>query len=385
MRDEMTDPTFSRRTLLRGFVALTAGTALTGLLAACGGDDDDDDDSAGTTATTGQAAATNTTAAPAATNTAPAAATTNPPASTATMAGSGEWTFTDDRDITITKEQRPTRIIAQIAVAAALWDYGIRPIGVFGPARLPDGTPAPQSGAVDLDTVESVGEVQGEIDIEKVIALAPDLIISSVVGDFFVGDNDEVLKLVEETAPRLGILIRGVPISHTLDRIYELAGALGADLDAPEVVEAKERYDAAVEELEAAIDAKPGLTVMFTSASPELLYVAKPQGFADLTFFEELGMDIVTPEEEGAVWGELSWEQAPKYEADLILNDARPGVEFTLPEEIATIPIWNELPAVQAEQVGPWYLLNIIPSYNGYAPVMEEMTEWIEMADPDVV
>ncbi|WP_020541013.1 hypothetical protein [Nonomuraea coxensis] len=35
--------------------------------------------------------------------------------------------------------QRPRRVVAQAGAAAALGDFGGRPIGVFGPHRLKDG------------------------------------------------------------------------------------------------------------------------------------------------------------------------------------------------------------------------------------------------------
>ena len=337
-------PRLTRRTLVGGVAALAASVPATGLLAAQGGT----------------------------------------PGADGTP--SGEWSFTDDRGITITLPQRPTRIVAQVSVGAALWDYGIRPIGVYGPQRLPDGTPLPQAGNLDLDVVESVGEVMHEIDLEKLVSLKPDLIVTSLWGDIVFGDADDVLKMVASTAPTLGIQIRNVPISQPIARFEEVAEALGADLGAPDVVAAKETYTRTVDDLKAAITAKPGLKVMFTSASPELLYVANPKTFGDLLFFQELGLDIVQPEvEPTAVWEELSWEQANKYPVDLIMNDARPGVEWTLPEELAQIPIWNSLPAVQAKQVGPWYLAFLIPSHASYAPVLQEMVGVIEAADPNVV
>src|SRR4051812_42919727 len=44
----------------------------------------------------------------------------------------GSWVFTDDRGITVTLPGMPKRIIADVNVAAALWDFGVRPVGLFG-------------------------------------------------------------------------------------------------------------------------------------------------------------------------------------------------------------------------------------------------------------
>lgn len=50
-------------------------------------------------------------------------------------AASGLWEFTDDRGVTVSLPKRPVRVVAQTTSAAALWDYGVRPIAIFGPGR----------------------------------------------------------------------------------------------------------------------------------------------------------------------------------------------------------------------------------------------------------
>src|SRR5688572_14993334 len=50
---------------------------------------------------------------------------------------SGEWTYTDDVEVTITRPTRPERIVAYLPIASALWDYGLRPVGVYGTTRRP--------------------------------------------------------------------------------------------------------------------------------------------------------------------------------------------------------------------------------------------------------
>lgn len=46
-------------------------------------------------------------------------------------ASAGPWEFTDDRSVTISLPKRPERAVARVTAAAALWDYGVRPIARF--------------------------------------------------------------------------------------------------------------------------------------------------------------------------------------------------------------------------------------------------------------
>src|SRR6476646_8347251 len=48
------------------------------------------------------------------------------------------WTFVDDRMRTVRLKQRPTRIVAYTSAAAALNDWGVTPVGVFGDAPRED-------------------------------------------------------------------------------------------------------------------------------------------------------------------------------------------------------------------------------------------------------
>src|SRR5690348_13132494 len=50
----------------------------------------------------------------------------------ATPAADGPWSFTDDKGVTVELPARPLRIIADVNAAAPLWDFGIRPVAVFG-------------------------------------------------------------------------------------------------------------------------------------------------------------------------------------------------------------------------------------------------------------
>lgn len=299
---------------------------------------------------------------------------------TTPAAPDGEWSFTDDRGITITLPKRPERIIAQTTSAAILWDFGIRPVGVFGPARLPDGTSDFQAGEIDFDSVEILGDY-GTLDLEKMVELDADLYVDLTFGGnaLWYLTEDE-LGQVEAIVPTLGISMQGISVLESISRFEELAVSLGADLQSPEVFAAKIEFEDAEEELKAAIAEKPGLSVLVVSPAVDTLYVASPDFMVDLYYFRDLGLDIVVPDTDD-FWELLSWEQANKYPADLILVDAR---NDQIVQEVEAVGTWESLPAVKANQLGPWYA-GAPYSYARLAPIMVELAGIIREADADLV
>jgi iron complex transport system substrate-binding protein len=380
-------PRRGRRALRRGSAALAASLPLAGLLAACGGDDDDDDDGADAATSTPAAASTNTAgSSAAATNTpadTPATATTGTSA-TATGSAAGGFSFTDDRRKDVTLPEVPERIVAQVGAAASLWDFGVRPIGVFGPLLKADGSLEPNAGSIDPDAVESVGDSFDNFDVEKLLSLDADLLVSTMYApDDLWNIQEEAEPQVNEITPTIGISLAGLPVTTVIGRFEELATALGADVSAPEVAEGRARFDAASEAVKAAVAANPGLSVLFLSGSQDFLYIANPPDYGDLLYFQELGVEIVEPGmEAGAYWEELSWEQATKHPADLVLSDAR-GYSFTI-EQLKGVPTMAEHPAFKADQVGLWRT-EYVNSYASFAVVLEELAESIANARADVV
>ena len=304
----------------------------------------------------------------------------------ATAAAGGEWSYTDDVGTTVALPRRPERIVGYLPLAAALWDYGLRPVGVYGTTLRPDGAPEVFAGNLDLDAVASLGETYGEMDVEKLVALRPDIIINDrwfEATDVW-GLDPSAVEQIRQIAPIVEITFTGRAVTETLASVEKLAVALGADAGTPEIVQSKRAFERAAAELKGAIVAKPGLTVMFMSGTPEeSLWVANPRQSADMTFYRSLGLDVVVPDipaEE--YWEELSWEQAGKYAVDLFLIDSRQW--SATGELLTTIPTFASLPAAQAGQFGAWDI-EYVPSYQGFTPVIEKLTEVIRVADPDLV
>ena len=290
----------------------------------------------------------------------------------------GPWTFKDDRSKTISLEQPPERMVMHEYAAIALWDYGIRPVGIYGSVP-PDKQPLMRD--FDLEGIESVGEVWGEVNLEALAALRPDLIITTwwPSEKLLGGIKDSKLEgKMAAIAPLVGIHAQ-VPATRTVERFDELAGALGDDLDTPELVATRKRFDDAVAAFKAAAADKPDLRVMAVSTTPEALYVAKVEDYSDLREFSDWGLNVISGKSGDAYWETLSWENADKYPADVLLYDAR--AHAPKPDQLAKLPVWPGLPAVEADQLTPWHMEEAV-SYRLFAGHVEELTAMVAGAEP---
>nr|AIS85286.1 periplasmic binding protein [Verrucosispora sp. MS100047] len=339
----MPDPVSARRLSRRGLLAAGGAAALTAVLVGCGRDEAE---------------------------------------KSSTSNGSGPWSFTDDRPEAVTAPARPARVVAFTGSAAALVDFGLgrEVVGVFGETKKADGSKEAQAGDLDVESVEILGNVWGEFSVEKYAALRPELLVTHMYDPgayWYVPDEskDKILPL----APVVTITTARVPMTKPIARYAALAESLGADLSAPKVTDAKARFEAAAEAVRQAVKANPGIKVLAASGSPDLFYVSNPKVSTDLMYFAELGVDIVVPTklESGDYFEALSWENAGKFPADLILLDNRSTA--LQPADLAAKPTWKQLPAVQAGQVTPW---DAVPrfSYAGAAPLLEDLAKAIQGA-----
>jgi iron complex transport system substrate-binding protein len=297
--------------------------------------------------------------------------------------GVGSWSFTDDRDRTVTLDAAPQRIVAFTGTAAALYDFGVDDslVGVFGPTKLPNGKPDPQAGALPVDDLEIIGNAYGEFSIEKYAATRPQVLITNMYepGALWYVPEQSKDKIVE-LAPTLALTSSRTSLKNIVVRYSELARALGADLTAQQVTEAKARFEKASERLRKAAKAGGGLRVLACSGSKDLFYASNPELSADLMYFQDLGVEFIKPDDvdEGGYFESLSWENAGKYAADLLFLDDRTAT--LQPDQLKSKPAWRDLPAVEAGQVTPWSSEPRF-SYAGAAPLIERLAKAIEKAE----
>ncbi|MEV6791544.1 ABC transporter substrate-binding protein [Streptomyces sp. NPDC051320] len=296
-------------------------------------------------------------------------------------AGSGAWSFKDDRGKVAKAGSTPAKIVAFTGTAAALHDYGVEVVGVFGPTKTKDGKADVQAGDLDISKVEILGNVWGEFNVEKYAALGPQLLITGMYDKgalWYVPDEskDKVLEL----APSVALMVARTSMPAALQRHAELAASLGADLKAQKVTDARARFEKAAARLRAAARANPKIRVLIGSAGADLFYISTPEPSADLRYFKELGVNIVVPDKvDKQGWFEsLSWENADKYPADIIMMDNRTSA--LQPAALKSKPTWGELPAVKAGQVIPRSTTDPIFSYDKCAPALDALAEAIENA-----
>ena len=303
--------------------------------------------------------------------------------SSASEDAGGPWKFTDGSGETVELESTPTRIIAHSHAAAALMSYGIRPVGIYADTPVEED---PGLDGLDLEGIEILGETWGEIDVEKAATLNPDLIVADwwPVEEAYSGTEGgvkEESKKIAELAPIVGSA-QGDSIVKVIEGYEDLAETLGADLSEEGVAERKQLFDDAVAGFEAATEAKPGLTALAVSPSNELLYVAVPEHAPELLDFRRWGLDVIVPDDPDKAfpyWENLSWENADKYQPDLLLVDDR-----AYPENLAQAerqPTWNTIKAAEAGSETPWpgYWIH---TYEDYAEQLESLTAAVEKTDP---
>ncbi|MCX4693242.1 ABC transporter substrate-binding protein [Streptomyces sp. NBC_01408] len=301
---------------------------------------------------------------------------------TDTGAASEAWSYTDDLGTGISLKSKPKNVVAYTGTAAALHDYGVQVKGVFGPTKTADGKADPNAGSLDVSKVEILGNVYDEFNVEKYAALQPDLLVTNTWdGSLWyvpATSKDKILKL----APAAAIGVGGnVSLDRALERTADLAKALGADLNTQKTADAKARFEAAAAKVREAVKANPGIKVLVGSGSADLFYVSTPKTSADLKYFQTLGVEFVTPDEDkldaGNFYESLSWENAGKYQADLVLLDNRTGT--LQQEELKAKPTWTELPAVKAGQVAP-RVTEPIYSYERCAQILEDLAKSLQNA-----
>ncbi|MDT3398501.1 ABC transporter substrate-binding protein [Streptomyces sp. B1866] len=295
--------------------------------------------------------------------------------------GGGTWSFTDDRGKKVGLGRRPRHVVAFVASAAALYDFGAadRIVGVFGPTTLKDGAPDPQAGDLDVRKVTSLGNVWGQFNVEKYASLDPDLLITNMYdpGALWYVPDDSKQKILT-LAPSVALTTARVSLLEPIKRYADLAASLGADLTAKRITDAKARFEAAAESLRTAAKGNR-VKVLAASGSADLFYVSNPGVNADLMYFRELGVDLVVPRktDKGGYFEGLSWENADRYPADVILLDNRTSA--LQPKDLAAKPTWARLPAVRAGQVTPWSSEPRF-SYAGAAPLLESLAKAVRDA-----
>jgi iron complex transport system substrate-binding protein len=364
-----------RRRFLLGGAIVAVGT-----LVAC---DDDDGDDAGASPTTSATdpSDTDTTANDATANDATGAddSAEDGSATTASTAADGPLSFTDDRGETVTFATPPRRVVAWEAIVPALVELGVTPVGVLA-FQDPSTNPSFLDAGVDTSALVAVSETYGEVDIEALLALEPDLIVTYTFGeDILTGFTESTTQeLAAQVAPVVA-LDALADVTVGIERMEELAVLLGADLGSSDNVAAAEAFDAAVAGLGELASASPGLTVAFGGVFPTGVFVAPVASYPELRFYEELGLDVFSGETDAAV----SFELIGDITADVFLLDDRMTEDELA--ELGDNAVWEAVPAVAADQAAVGWRFLVTFCKADYTRSMDRIIPLLRDADPTVV
>ncbi|MFI6265008.1 ABC transporter substrate-binding protein [Micromonospora sp. NPDC051006] len=302
-------------------------------------------------------------------------------------AAAGPWSFTDGSGQVVKADKTPTRIIAHAGEAAALMSFGIKPVGVYADESVK--TDANLKN-LDLTGIEILGQEWGKIDVERAAALRPDLI----VGDWWPAEKahsgmeegvDEKSKKLAELAPVVGVS-QGKSIVALAEGYESLARSLGAKVDSPEIAANKKRFEESVARFKEAVAGKSDLTVAAMSPTDEKVYVANPEYAPELLDLQSWGLKVLNPASPDPgfpYWENLSWENADKYQPDLILWDGRSHTPTVNAEWGKKQPTWFKIKAAKAGAAVSWPAF-WLHTYGDFATELDKLTEAVKAADPNV-
>lgn len=285
--------------------------------------------------------------------------------------GGGPWKFTDDVGATIELDERPTRIVGLTDIVASLWNYGVLAKATFGSVRMKDDS---MFEGKDISKVVELGKTFGEINLEKLASLRPQLVISLVYSKdpkevpFGIKDKAQLDK-IKKIAPVATIAMVG-SAEQVLARVAKLARSLGGDTDSERVRKARQQIRAASDKLTAA--AERDVKTLIIAGYPDKAWIPKAPDDPYLTYYRELGANLVVPKGKEYYWKELSWENIDQYPADVLLLSQRADPV----EKFADIPTYRALPAVRADQVHTWDYTS--PDYVSVGRFLTKLGNWLD-------
>ncbi|MFC5531150.1 ABC transporter substrate-binding protein [Cohnella yongneupensis] len=253
-----------------------------------------------------------------------------------------------DRDVEIPTNPQRIIVLGNYGEIASL---GIKPIGTIGYYL-------DKYGAEKTAGVENVG--QDEADLEKVLALKPDLII---IPSYF---KPEVLEGLSKIAPTIATKWGLLPLEH----LHILAGWLGKEAEEQAwLAQYNEKAAQAKEQLKPFnLEGQKAVVIQFWSKK---IYQHATGVFTPL--FKDIGFAPTEKEAAVTVTTEISEEAVVDYVADadklFILVDGQADIDTY---NTLKASAWKNIPAVKNDQV---YLVNSA-RWNDYSTAaMEWMLE----------
>ncbi|MFE4449366.1 ABC transporter substrate-binding protein [Streptomyces sp. NPDC056796] len=265
------------------------------------------------------------------------------------MTEQSAWSFADDRGRLAAADRPPSRVLAYVQAGATLWDYGIRPEGIFGSGHDGQEPDPAKTGTLPLDAVDYRG-AGDDLDVDTLLRGGPDLVVAVSYGHGqLYGLDADTAKHLEE---RVQVVVIDVGQARTLDRVAERFAELARSLGGAPAAGAADGLRAARERLRSAARTASGggRVLALSPASQEQAYAARPQMWPELRVLAELGVGFATPPAGAGVnWATVDWADAAALEPGIVLTDIRSNA---IPLDEVTAPAWG--PAGLRARTVPW-------------------------------
>ncbi|MGW0787886.1 ABC transporter substrate-binding protein [Streptomyces sp. NPDC002911] len=265
------------------------------------------------------------------------------------MTEQGMWSFADDRSRLAVADRRPSRVLTYVQAGATLWDYGIRPEGIFGSGHDGAEPDRAKTGTLPLDAVDYRG-AGDDLDVDTLLRGKPDLVVAVSYGHGrLYGLDPDTAEHLEDRVP---VVVIDVGQARTLDRVAERFAELARSLGGAPVPAAAGELRTARERLRAAAGATPGgpRVLALSPASQEQAYAGRPQMWPELRVLAELGVDLVSPPAGAGVnWATLDWADVAALEPRIVLTDIRSNA---VPLDGITAPAWEAVG--RGARIVPW-------------------------------
>ncbi len=239
----------------------------------------------------------------------------------------------------MTTKATPTKVMAYIGIASALYDFRFEVTGFFSGETLEKVDPKTIAPNLPFDRMTNLDYGDG-IDVETILGLGTELFVGA---NYDVTGSSQTIwpipqDVVEQIAKVAGVIAvayaDGTDAARLIQTNESLAAALGADVTCGDVASTKDTFKASEQALRDAVAAKPGFRALFMTGAPDGFYVGR--NLADLNLYTGAGLEIVGVEG----YDIQSWETFPAVDAGAIFVDNR-ATGWLQPEEMkAQIPTW---------------------------------------------
>ncbi|MBT1665913.1 ABC transporter substrate-binding protein [Curtobacterium flaccumfaciens] len=291
-------------------------------------------------------------------------------------AASKEWSYEDATGATVKVDHTPKRVVVLNDIALSFIEYGLKPVGTFGQLTMAKDA---RFKGLDTDGITQLGTAYGDIDLEQLAALKPDLVVTSVYPTDAKGTLDTKQpgygfkdkaqeKQIEAIAPVVQVKWGGKG-EDVIEKIAELSESLGAKESTVDAAE--ERFDTAADELEK-VSKEKDLSVVSMYADGDGAYVTRPTDEPSLQMYASYGVDFVNPKPEGFYWGIYSWENAGQITGDVLLLSQQ-GYQVA---DLEKQPTFADNAALEAGQVHSWTFPAL--DYASQADYMTKLAGWLE-------